>query len=715
MGPVITTIPKPSTTTLLLGVATVISQTILLREAMAAMGGSEMAWGVVMAWWLIGMGLGSRAGVGIGSPRLARYLPLLSLILAGAGTLLFRAAPAILDAAAGEALTTLDALWLWALAVVPAAVAGGLAFPILAAEFGSRGPGRAYTLEAAGALVGGLVFSAALAPLGTIAALLVVIGIVGGIVVWRLHPALGVGFALLCFAAQGPAGVWLAETAWSWSGHPGELGSWTETRLQRVEASAGTPTAVYANGRLAANYPDPFTTLPGAHVMMLLHPDPRRVLAVGCAIDGSLEALVRHPLEELVVVEDDPRLLPFLRRWYGADYLRVFDHPNVRELKTDPLRALSGEHDLDLIILADGDPTTMRGNRTRTTEFFTLCRTAMNDSGVLIVRIGVSDTYLGGTAGSLLATLISSLREVFPRVIAVPGERILLAAGGSSAQPSQELEELERRLVARPAVASVLPAQMLPLLVDPTRQQALMEFVDAVAVPPNTADHPLAVAFAAGLHEARSRPTLVRVLGGLHGRGPWVLVAILAAAIAGLIAVAAGAAPRSRAAAAAWVVGATSMGWWLLLLGAWQTTRGSVYAEIGVLTGLFMAGVAAGGWFGLRQHRWVSAIAWIIGGGVLVSLLIATGAPTSAPSLLVPAFLIVGGAMTGAAFGELGTLAGDGSARRGAGIAFAADELGAAAAALIIGTVAIPWVGTTATAVGLALLGLAAIPAAARA
>lgn len=703
--------PNPGTTTILLGISTVISQSILLREAMAAMGGSEMAWGVVMACWLAGMGIGSRAGVRIGSPALGRLLPVLTPALACAGALLFRAAPAILDTTAGESLTTLHGLWLWPLAIVPAAAAGGLAFPILAADLGVDGPGRAYALEAVGALIGGLILSAWLAQLGTIAALLIVIGAVGGVILWQVRPVLGIALAVICLAAQVPAGDWLAEAGWRWSRRPGELGSWTETRRQRFEASAGRPTAVYADGRLAATFPDPFTTLPEAHLIMLLHTDPERVLAVGCTIDGSVEALIRHPVHELILVEDDPSVFRLLGRWYGDDFLGFLDRDTVRTLATDPLPALAHERNLDLVILADGDPTTLRGNRTRTVEFFTMCRRALNDSGVLVVRVGVSDTYLGGTAGTLLETLISTLREVFPNVVAVPGNRILLVAGGPSSRISLDVPELERRLAKRPSAAAALPAQMLGLLVDPTRQKALEQFVDSAAAPLNTATWPRAVIFAAGLHEARSQPTLALVFGETHGRGRRWLVWILAAAIAGSLATATLPRRPIRAAAAAAVVGATSMGWWLLLLGIWQTTRGSVYAEIGVLTGLFMAGVAIGGRFGLRARRRGLSLPTVICCGALLSLLIAAGVPRWAPVVLVPCFLAVGGALTGRAFGDLGTLAGGGSARHGAGIAFAADEIGAAAAALTIGTVAVPWVGMAATAVGLALLGLAAIPA----
>ena len=117
----------PKTTLFLLGVATVVAQALLLREAMAAMGGSEMAWGTVMALWLFGMGLGSRVGAATGSERLAQIQPAVVLAAAGLGIVLFRAAPALIGAASGETITTASAVWLWVAAIFPTAFAGGLA------------------------------------------------------------------------------------------------------------------------------------------------------------------------------------------------------------------------------------------------------------------------------------------------------------------------------------------------------------------------------------------------------------------------------------------------------------------------------------------------------------------------------------------------------------------------------------------------------------
>ena len=86
----------------------------------------------------------------------------------------------------------------------------------------------------------------------------------------------------------------------------------------------------------------------------------------------------------------------------------------------------------------------------------------------------------------------------------------------------------------------------------------------------------------------------------------------------------------------------------------------------------------------------------------------AAGIAFAAPTVLIPSLLVVGGLVTGAAFPGL-TRIGSKDRRRTAGFVFAADEAGAATAAIAVGIIVIPWAGLTATAWGLAALQFAAI------
>ena len=698
---------NPRTTVFLLGVATVVAQALLLREAMAAMGGSEMAWGTVMALWLLGMGAGSRIGSTSGSERLAHILPAISLAIASSGVVLFRAAPTLIGAASGESITTASAAWLWIAAVVPTAVAGGLAFPILAGSLGSSGGGRAYAIEATGALAGGTLLSVVLSGYGTVVALCLTFAVVTAATVWRRNRVIAVAVVIVVTLLSPLAAHLLARAVWEWSGNPGELQAWQETRLQRLEVSSGPPTTIFADGRLVASYPDPYETLPRAHLVMLLHPKPGRVFAVGCVADGSVEAMARHPFEELVVVEEDPVLLRNLPTWYGVDVDAALKKAHVRPVTLDPVRAISDGGPWDLVILRDGNPTTIRRNRTRTLEFLRRCRANMRPDGILVMRVVVSDTYLGGAAGSLVATLATTLREVFPKLAAMPGGEILLLAGGPEAELDLDADRLAERLRRRGVENAELIPDMIPLFVDPERAIALSDRLEAVARV-NTIRQPRAVMLAGGLHEARATPSLIRLVLELERRGAWPLAGALGIAVLALLATIV--IRRPPVATTAATVGFASMGWWLLLIATWQATRGSVYSEVGALTAIFMAGLAAGAGLATRWSLPARRLPVVLAASSALSLVIAAGVAIRFPLIGVPVLLAAGGGLTGAAFPGLAALSGR-DTRRSTGIAFAADEMGAAAGALVVGIVAIPWAGLTATAVGLAFLSLAAVPA----
>jgi spermidine synthase len=696
----------PRVTVFLLGISTVVAQALLLREAMAAMGGSEMAWGSVMALWLLAMSLGSRIGSGSGSSLLARGLPIVVLVAAAIGVVLFWAAPAVTGSAAGESMTTTSAVWLWIIAVAPSAVAGGIAFPILAGALGAGGGGRAYTLEALGALIGGGLLSLALLGAGTAVALCLALTLVTALTLWSSRRTAAIAVLVLGAVVAPLAADRLAIVGWRWSGHPGSLHEWAETRLQRLEVSDGPPTVLYGDGRLLASYPDPYVILPQAHLAMLLHPAPSRVLAVGCSADGSIEAMVRHPVDELVVVEEDPGLMRRIPRWYGPGMEAVLGAPPVRAVVADPIRAVDRYGPWDMIILRDGNPTTLRHNRTRTREFLARCRANLQPDGVLLLRIAVSDTYLGGAAGRLVTTQAATLREVFEVIEVLAGEEITLVAGGPEANIELDHDLLAGRLRARALQESEFHPAMIPLLVDRDRSRSVLRRI-ANPEPVNTVSRPRAVILAAGLHEAKSKPHLLRLFLTMDRSRPWPLGALLGIWV--IVLLVAAVTKRGPVVTTAATVGFASMGWWLLLIAAWQTTRGSVYSEIGALTAIFMAGLAGGSAFTSRHSSPETRLPLVLVGGGGLSIMLASGVSTALPLAIIPLALLAAGIVTGAAFPGL-TALGRAGIRHSAGTAFAAEELGAAFGALTVGIVAIPWAGLRLTALGLGVLLFAAIP-----
>ncbi|HVN32854.1 MAG TPA: hypothetical protein VMT45_12800 [Thermoanaerobaculaceae bacterium] len=690
---------------LALGLATSVAQAVLLREGMVALGGSELAWGAVLALWLWGMGIGAWAGTRRGGHGFAGLAPGLVPVLTAAGVLLMRAAPALTGAVTGEAATTWHGLWLWAAAVIAPAAVGGWSFPVAAATLSAPGgAAAAYAFESGGAMAGGLLFTFVLAQHGPVTALAIAAGVsfaawlATGARPWLAVLPLVVGIAV---GASGDSA--LERAGWRWSGRAGELAAWRETRQQRLELSTGTPASLFADGRLLATFPDPYRAAPRAHLALLLHPNPASVLLVGGTADGTIPAMLRQPIQRLAVVEEDGTLVRLLPGWLGPPVARAFADPRVTLVIDDPLRAVLRGGTWDEIVLLDGDPTTLRHDRTRTVEFFRACAAALPSGGVLVVRVGVGDTYLGGVGGRLLAVTAATLREVFPLVIAVPGEEILLAAGGAGARLSADPAVLVKRWLSRGAVDPEFGPEMIPLLADPGRAAGLAGFLEDHRAPVNRAHRPRAVLLAAALHEARGSPPLLVAARALEAGSTVPLLLCLVVVLAVLLARGASGARLGVEAAA--VVGFASMAWWLLLLAGWQATMGSVYAEVGALSAAFMAGLVCGSVVARRRgSTGAKPLAALLVAGSGVSLLIAAGAPLAWPRTVIVPLLILAGCLTGAAFPAVASLAGGAETRRGAGRGFSGDEVGAGVAALAVGLLVLPWAGMAAVGLGIAVV-----------
>ena len=700
--------PAAGTTDLVaLGAAATVGQTVLLREAMAALGGSELAWGGVLTLWLGGMALGAGCGIAGWRSRAAAAAPALVLLLTGASAVLLRAMPRLLVTTPGEIAGVWPSVWVWALAVLPPAAVGGWGFPVMAARWREQGgAGQAYTLEALGALGGGLAFTFILAGYGSAWAVVAALGAVSAAALVarrRLGAAAACAAAAVLLAA--PAARLLEAAGWRWSGRVGALAGWTESRHQRLEVAGTAPSAVYADGALLGSYPDPYRVGPRAHLALALHPAPRRVLAIGALADGSVVPILAHGPERLDLVEEDPALVTALPRWFGAGFAAALADPRVHVHADDPLDVVRCGGRWDEIVLLDGDPVSLRRNRTRTVEFLALCRSRLSEGGLVVVRVGAADTYLGGAGGALLGAIFSSLREVFPQVRAVPGEEVLLVAGDGRAPITLDGATLASRLAARGIADPMAAPALVAALADRERGGPLEAALARMPAAPNRTGRPGAVILAAALHEGRTAPDLLRGLLALASLPAWV-APLAAAFVAGGLVVA-GLRRRGPGGEVATAVGFASLGVWLLLLWAWQAARGSTFAALGALSGLFMAGIAGGSEWAARR-RPVGALPAACGGLALTALLAGSALPLAHPALVIPAGLAVAGALTGAAFPGLALRLGGEETRRAAGLGFAFDEIGAAAAALLVGLVVLPWAGMQAAAVSLAVVSAAA-------
>jgi spermidine synthase len=319
--------------------------------------------------------------------------------------------------------------------------------------------------------------------------------------------------------------------------------------------------------------------------------------------------------------------------------------------------------------------------------------------------------------GAPAAVLYRSLREVFAGHVAVwPGQVMRMYASRRAGVVTDSPEALAARWRGRrdDALGS-FGARRFGSLFDPELVAEAHARLGRMAALPNRDASPVATLYGLVLWDQRARGAdRVSPLWELRRIGSWWLLAPLA------LLAAARALWRRRASRRArdglWSTatgGLAGLALEVLLLFVYQNVEGSLYAALGVLVALFMLGLALGTvasarWCAGRDaagvRRWA---AWVDAATIAVILVVPALATTG---WLAGVGLVAVGLCTGAVFPPaVADLERHASASRAAGLADAADHLGATVGALTVGLVVLPVAGLWGAALALALLKAASL------
>jgi spermidine synthase len=725
-------------------------QIILLRELMVAMQGDEISLATGLSAWLAGIAAGAAAG-----RRIFRKRPgalagtALAALAAGGpmGTVALRTLPHLLAPPAGELFTVGSSIALAVMVLAPAGALVGIAFTSLAGVAAGAGwaAGRAitalYVLEATGALLAGLAVTFLVVPLSSPLA-----GVAWCCLAWIVpaYPAAARGAvggrfafpvlaAMLLVAALPPVSgpVERATAAARFSGTvPGiPVVETADTPYTHAVVGGGEVKHLYESGLYVASFPDDSGYEAEAHRIASLAPAPGRVLLFGNAAAGLVRHLLLHPVEAVDLVVLDREASDLVRKHLGsADRLALGD-PRVRVAHDDPRTFLRAtEERYGLIVVREPEPATLLAARLSTVEFYRSCRSRLEEDGILVAAARTGPNVLRGETARLAGSLFRSLRQVFPVVLSGPGPDSLLIAGSDPSGTTLDPAVLARRFAGRGIRSEVFVPELFPILFPPDRVEERQRRLEEIApeVPPSLDARPVSFLHALALRQ-RIDGSFAAPLIGRVTRIPPVYLCVLALlpSLAVLLRVRFDGDPvrgaRLAVLHAVAVTGGCGLGWSLLVLFSYQTREGALYGRIGLLTALFMLGLALGG-FCLRRHagfeadrarrRLQMASTAVLLYAALIAL--AMHLVRSLPVLSHGALMLGSGFVTGALFPvATGALLAAGCSVRGtAGRLETADHAGASLAALAAGVIFIPALGMVSSALllvvmaGLALQGV---------
>lgn len=601
----------------LVGLAALPAQAVLLRELLARGGGNEIALTLYLGVWLAGSAFGARFWEGrhaapgsiliasgpliaVGAVAVARLLP-------SAGSL-----PGEIPRPGMIALTGL-------LVLLPASFLTAGLFPIAARGSASAGaPGRAYTAEAIGALIGGVattaLFVARVPPL-TILALVLAACIVCAIPRKVGVPAAAIVAALAFTGVSGRLDDVLFTRAWQ-AHHPG----------LRLVAHAATPTRtlalaeregerwLFADDSPCEVLDDRFRDEGTAALLIAAAPrPPRDVLLVDFGASGVARALLEAGVARVACLMPD-----------REDAALTRPNPGVEVILGDPRRSFRNvQADWDVIAVSAGEGTSVAANRIFTTEAFAAMAGRLSPHGIIVALAPGGDAASGPESRAWRASVASAIRRAFgspPR--AIDADRYVFAASRDAAPAGASLDP--DSLVARFTRAGCVLATCPPVRFVAEYPRDRLQPPVPRGAPANADARPAAFAHAVARWMRLSGiPTPPRV----------ALIAVaVALALVPFLA-------RRGAASVLLATGATSMGLDLIVLMTFQARVGLLQSGLGALLGAFLGGTAVGAYLAGRARDGARS------GGLaaicLAQALIAAAAALALPRLPAAALLYV--------------------------------------------------------------------------
>jgi spermidine synthase len=460
------------------------AEVIWTRLLSVMIGATVYTFSIILAVFLIGLGIGSAAGSVVGRKYPRAALGVCQLLLAGA---IFWTAYALSSSLPYWPINPFltSSAWfnfqidlvrcMWA--ILPAAVLWGASFPLALAAAASPGEdpgqlvGKTYAANTVGAILGALGFSILFIPwIGSKNSerLLIEISVVAALLV--LAPmvrvkgtvALAAAAVLAAFAISKVEDVpWLAVAygrrmlTTTGTGEPLYRGEGRDASVVVSRTDAG---AIYfhVSGKVEASTESFDMRLQRmlGHLPALIHPHPRSVLIVGFGAGVTAGTFVVHPeIEKIHICEIEKIIPPVSTRYFNAENYNVLNDPRTQVTYDDARHyVLTTDEKFD-IITSDPIHPWVKGTATLySKEYFELCKRHLNPGGVVTQWVPLYESD-----PETIKTELATFFEVFPNGTVwandIDGQGYDVVLLGQNGDARINVDQIQRRIEDNPRLS----------------------------------------------------------------------------------------------------------------------------------------------------------------------------------------------------------------------------------------------------------------------
>jgi spermidine synthase len=428
-----------------LGVSSVITQIVFIREFLNVFYGNELIFGIIIASWMLLTAVGAMIGKSsakfrkkermlIGLQLLSALFPLLSVfLLRWFRDFIFP--PGIM-------LSPMDGVTVSLAFLLPYCLVSGYLFTFfsitLSEKLCSNQVSRVYYFDTIGSIAGGLVFNFFLVYFLNNLQILYVLLIIN----------LTAAFAIsLTFRKKRSTAVLAIVTAafvaltFSY-----DLEKYTREKQYRdqelvyckdtpygnlVVTKTGSQLNFFENSMLLFSTDNVIENEEAVHYAMLQHPDPKRVLLISGGVNGLTKEILKYNIDSIDYLEINPVLIQL-----GKTYTHNLESPKIKIINEDARFFMKhSQEKFDVVIVYLPDPSTAQLNRFYTLEFFSEIRKRLNDNGIISFSLSSSADYISPEIKNINSVMYNTLAKVFENVMIIPGNKNFFIASDGKLDP----------------------------------------------------------------------------------------------------------------------------------------------------------------------------------------------------------------------------------------------------------------------------------------
>ncbi len=441
-----------------IGLTTLVTQIILLRNLLSVFSGNELVIGIILANWMMITALGAYLGRYIIKAEIKYKLIVFGHVLMGLLPILLSFLIFYLRNVfypPGRLINLFEIFISTFILFLPFCILTGILFTTFSSVLSSLIQGNAirkvYAIEAIGALVGGLLFN------------FIFIFLFDNFFSLKILMMINLGVAIFLYLASSRSitnilsGLILIALA----GFIliADINGFAYKKLfqgQELIEQKDTPYSsiaitktsgqfnFYQNGTPLFSTNDVISNEESVHYAMLQHHNPKNVLLISGGVSGTIDEILKYNIASVDYVEPDPGLIQL-----GNKYVKNIRKNSKVNIINQDARLFLKDYDkkYDVVLINLPDPSSTYLNRYYTIEFIEELKQRLSASSIVSMNLSASANYLNKESRQLHTALFTTLKLVFENVIIISGQKNYFLA--SDGVLSSEISNLcEKRKIA---------------------------------------------------------------------------------------------------------------------------------------------------------------------------------------------------------------------------------------------------------------------------